>query len=240
MDVRFLPAGDAALVVELGDRIERALSERVLRLSGRVRAARIAGVIEAVPTFRSLMLHYDPVATSAARLTEQLHALIAFDETGAQRRRLWRIPACYDESCAPDLAEVAQRTGLSPAEVVTRHTGTRFYVYMIGFVPGYAYMGDLPAELQLSRRVDPRVRVPPGSLAIAQALATIYPLESPGGWHLIGATPIRLFDPHWPEPSLFSPGDEVEFAAIGVDEYAALKAAVAAESFVLEPESITA
>ena len=111
---------------------------------------------------------------------------------------------------------------------------------MVGFLPGYPYMGDLPPELVLPRRENPRIAVPPGSVAIATTQTAVYTLESPGGWHLIGATPIRLFDPHWREPSLFAPGDEVEFSAIGLDEYAAIKAAVAAESFVLEPENIPA
>src|ERR1051326_3027983 len=113
MDVRFLPAGDAALVVEFGDRVDRALSERALRLADRVRAARIPGVIETVPTFRSLLLHYDPVVTSAARLSDEVHALLDDDAPTKQRRRRWRVPACYAESCAPDLAEVAERTRLS-------------------------------------------------------------------------------------------------------------------------------
>jgi len=240
MDVRFLPAGDTALVVELGDRVDRALSERVLGLSRRIRDAALDGVVETVPTFRSLLLHYDPGITSGAELIEAVRALLGADQSRRRQRRRWRIPACYAASCAPDLEEVAQRAGLSADAVVARHSGTPFYVYMIGFVPGYAYMGDLPGELQLPRRADPRVRVPPGSIAIAQALTTIYPLESPGGWHLIGATPIRLFDPAWEQPSLLAPGDEVRFDPVPLDKYEAIRVAVAAGACTLRSEEIGA
>jgi len=238
MDMRFLPAGDTALVVELGDRIDRALSERVLRLSRRVRDAAPDGMVEAVPTFRSLLLHYDPLVTSSATLIAALRTIVATDEGALGRRRLWRVPACYAPSCAPDLDEVARCTGLSTDEVVARHADTQFYVYMIGFTPGYAYMGDLPGDLQLPRRVDPRVRVPAGSVAIASALTTIYPLESPGGWHLIGATPIRLFDPGWEQPSLFAPGDAVRFEPVGLAEYEAIGAAVANNTYAPHSEEI--
>jgi inhibitor of KinA len=238
MDVRFLSAADGALVVEFGDRIDRALSERVLALSGRIRAAALAGVIETVPTFRSLLVHYDPLRTSGARLIASLQSLLGADAPTIGRRRLWRVPACYAPDVAPDLEEVASRCGLTTGDVVARHAATQFYVYMIGFTPGYPYMGDLPSELHLPRRVDPRVRVPSGSVAIASALTTIYPLESPGGWHLIGATPIRLFDPGAPEPSLFAAGDLVRFEPIDLDGYEAIGAAVARNAYAVPCEDV--
>jgi KipI family sensor histidine kinase inhibitor len=238
MDVRFLPAGDSALVVEFGDRIDRALSERVLALSRRIRAAAVDGIVETVPTFRSLLVHYDSLRTNGARLVAALQCLLGADERTVERRRRWRVPACYARDCAPDLDEVASRCGLTTCEVVARHAATQFYVYMIGFTPGYPYMGDLPSELHLPRRVDPRVRVPSGSVAIASALTTIYPLESPGGWHLIGATPIRLFDPGAPEPSLFAAGDLVRFEPIDVSEYEAIRAAVARNAYTVPCEDV--
>lgn len=240
MDARFLPAGDTALVVEFGEQIDRALSERVLRLADRIRDAGIAGVVETVPTFRSLMVHYDPLATSGARLAADIRAMAGSTGIGARRRRLWRLPACYAPNCAPDLAAVAERMGLRTQAVVERHAGTRFHVYMIGFVPGYPYMGDLPAELHLPRRVDPRSRVPAGSIAIASSLTAVYPVESPGGWHLIGATPVRLFDPAWPHASLLAPGDAVQFEPISFDEHQSVRAAIAAGSYAASCEEIEA
>jgi inhibitor of KinA len=248
MTARFLPAGDAALVVEFGDRIDRAVSDRVLRLAARVRAAQaagvVAGVVEMVPTYRSLMVHFDPLTTGDEALRTQLTALL--DDAGATagHARLWRVPACYDPAHAPDLHDVAERTGLTPRKVVDLHAKTLFHVYMIGFVPGYPYMGDLPPELVLPRRADPRVRVPPGSIAIASTMTAVYPIESPGGWHLIGATPVRLFDAARVSaegegrPALFSPGDKVRFEPVGVAQFDEIRRASDAGDYVLQSEEV--
>ena len=236
--MRFLPAGDTAVIVEFSDRIDRVVSDRVLRLSALVRAANLPGVVETVPTFRSLLVHYDPLATESASVTVAIKNLLDSSRGEAKPVTLWRIPACYAASHAPDLAEVAQRTGLSASDVIRLHSGTRYHVYMIGFVPGYPYMGDLPAPLSLPRRADPRVRVPAGSIAIATTMTAIYPLESPGGWHLIGATPVRLFDARWQKPALFGPGDAVQFEPIAPAEFDAIRAAVAADAYAVPSETI--
>ena len=238
--VRFLPAGDTTVVVEFGDRIDRVLSDRVLRLSASVRAANLPGVVETVPTFRSLMVHYDPLATDNASLIAAIENLLDRSRAETKPVKLWRIPACYAMSHAPDLAEVAQRTRLSADEIVGLHCATCFHIYMIGFVPGYPYMGDLPEALVLPRRADPRTRVPPGSIAIAANMTGIYPVQSPGGWHLIGATPIRLFDLRRPRPALLSPGDTVRFEPITVREFDAVRAAVAADAYQVPCETIAA
>ena len=228
------------MIVEFGDSIDRVLSDRVLRLSALVRAANLPGVVETVPTFRSLMVHYEPLSTDSASLTAAIKNLLDSSRGEPKPVKLWRIPACYAISHAPDLAEVAQRTGLSAAEVVRLHSGTRFHIYMLGFVPGYPYMGDLPGPLVLPRRVDPRIRVPAGSIAIATHMTAIYPLESPGGWHLIGSTPIRLFDLRWPRPALLSPGDAVQFEPVSVREFDAIRAAVATGAYQVPSETTAA
>ena len=127
---------------------------------------------------------------------------------------MWRIPACYDPSLSPDLAEVATRTGLTPQQVAERHSAVTYHVYMVGFLPGYPYMGDLPAELALPRRENPRTKVPPGSIAIATTLTAVYTLESPGGWHLIGRTPAPLWDLRRDRPVVLQAGDKVVFRPI--------------------------
>jgi len=224
--VRFLPAGDKALLVEFGETIERALSERVLRLAERIKELRLNGVIETLPTFRSLLVRYDPLQTSGATLENEISAHLEDAGSAHDEVRLWHIPACYDRRCAADLDEVAERTSLTSDEVVVRHSGTRFLVYVVGFAAGYPYMGDLPSELVLPRRADPRVRVPAGSIAMATTLTGIYPLERPGGWHLIGAAPIRLFDPNWERPALLRPGDFAKFEPVDFAEYERIRAAV--------------
>ncbi len=236
--VRFLHAGDTALVVEFGDIIDRALSSRVLRLAAKLQAAKLPGVVESVPTYRSLMVHYDPLQTDHATLQASIGQMLGDDTSSVGEGRLWRLPACYDLVHAPDLADVAQRTGLSTDEVVRLHTETLFHIYMVGFVPGFPYMGDLPEALVLPRRTDPRTRLPAGSIAIASTMTAVYPHESPGGWHLIGATPIQLFDPDWARPALFSPGDKVRFEAISTARFDEIRRASADGNFSIAPETI--
>lgn len=240
MKVRFLSAGDRALVVEFGDRVDRALSNDVLRLNARVRSESLDGVVETVPTFRSLMIHFDPLVTTKGDLERAVGGLLDYDRGSKILATQWRIPVCYEGKFAPDLAEVAQLTGLTPGDVVAMHSGTRYHVYMLGFLPGFPYMGDLPAQLALPRRADPRLRVPAGSISIATSLTAIYPYESPGGWHLIGATPIRLFDVERPRPALLVPGDAVIFQPIDRACYGRVREAVENGGYEVESEPIAA
>jgi len=157
-EYRILPAGDTALVVEFGGGIDRAVSTRVLALAQRLDEARLDGIVETVPTFRSLMVCFDPLMISAAALAERIGDLMPPVEAAAAPGRVWRLPACYDARLAPDLDHIADRAGLSPRAVVERHSATAFHVYMLGFLPGQAYLGDVPAELAFARRPTPRPR----------------------------------------------------------------------------------
>ena len=239
MTVRFLSAGDRALVVEFGDRVDRQLSNEVLRLNTSLRSSALPGVVETVPTFRSLMVYYDPLVTSRVDLE---HAIVVrLDRqpalrTGATR---WRVPVCYEGEFAPDLAEVARLTGLTPGNVAALHSAQSYHVYMLGFLPGFPYLGDLPPQLALPRRADPRVRVPAGSVSIATTLTAIYPYESPGGWHLIGTTPIRLFDLQHARPALLNAGDIVQIEPIDSASFASIKKAVDNCSYQVASEPIT-
>jgi KipI family sensor histidine kinase inhibitor len=226
--VRFLSAGDTALTVEFGDTADRRLSALVLALYRRLSAFAPPGLMELVPTLRSLTVHYDPQLTSADALSQSLMPLLDGLEQVPLAGRHWLIGACYAPEFAPDLEEVAQRTGLTREEVVRVHTGRDYRVYMLGFLPGFPYMGDLPKELQLPRRESPRVAVPAGSVAIATTLTAVYPIESPGGWHLIGRTPARLFDAARDPVVLLAPGDQVRFRAIERAEFDELDAAARA------------
>jgi len=174
-----------------------------------------AGVIETVPTMRSLMVCYDPQKTSRAKLEPEIQALIARGlPTGMASRRV-SIPCCYDDpEFAPDLAEVAERTGKTPEQVIATHIASPFKVYVLGFMPGLAYVAGLDPSLTLPRRAQPRVRVPRSSVAIAMDMTTIYPFESPGGWHLIGRTPLWMFDQRREQPVFLAPGDSLSFQRI--------------------------
>jgi len=240
MGVSFLSAGDRALVIEFGERVDRALSDSVLRLNALIRSDGLDGVVETVPTFRSLMIHYDPLVTTRAKLERALKGMLDRERASRITATLWRVPACYEAEFAPDLAEVARLTGLSPGEVVAIHSGRPYHVYMLGFLPGFAYMGDLPQALILPRRADPRVRVPAGSISIATSLTAIYPYDSPGGWHLIGATPIRLFNAEHPRPALFVPGDAVLFNPIDRADFETIRRAVEKRNYEVENEPVAA
>jgi len=237
---RFLTAGDTALVVEFGDQVDRVVSDRVIALADSIKARGIPGIVELVPTFRSLMVHYDPLRVCHDELEATIAPLLG--EIGAvrHRERLFTLPVSYDREHGPDLEEVAERTQLTPADVVRLHTAVTYHVYAIGFLPGYPYMGDGPAELSLPRRETPRLRVPMGSVCIAFRQAGIYSLESPAGWHLLGRTPVRLFDTRRENAVLLAPGDKVRFAPISTDDYHRLAEDAAAGRLDIEPTGETA
>jgi KipI family sensor histidine kinase inhibitor len=239
-DYKLLAAGDTALVVEFGERIDRALNRKVLALARRLEQAAndgsLGGIVETVPTFRSLMIYYDPLALPAAQLRARVDQLMRGLRLAEQAGRTWRLPVCYSARVAPDLADVAKRTNLSPAQVVERHSAVAYHVYMLGFLPGQAYMGDVPEELCLPRRQTPRQKIPAGSLAIAMNMTCIFPLESPCGWHLIGRSPVRLWQGEG-GGALLAPGDRVTFSPVSLREYEELRAKAADHALKLEPLS---
>lgn len=217
---RILLAGDAALVVEFGDRIDPALNREVRELWRALERAAIPGIVEMVPTYRSLLVCYDPLAIHAddlrARLLETDHHKGELD-LGAPR--LIDVPTAYGGEFGPDLAFVAQHAGLTEAEVVQIHAGADYLVYMIGFSPGFPYLGGMSPRIATPRLATPRTAIPAGSVGIAQQQTGIYPVESPGGWQLIGRTPLRLFDAGRQPPTLFEAGDSIRFVPVGAEEY---------------------
>jgi inhibitor of KinA len=237
--VKMLTAGDTALTIEFGDAATRELSAQVLALD-RLLASTLTlpGIVETVPTMRSLTIYYDPLVTSQATLAEAVTPLLNLATSTAASGRLWTLPVCYEPSHAPDLAEVGATTGLSAAEVIRLHTSVVYRVYMLGFLPGQAYLGDLAPALHLPRRTTPRTAVPPGSVAIATSMATVYPLESPGGWHLIGRCPVPMFDPAAASPVLLAPADDVRFRAVNASEFEALTRSIQSGTWQIRPEPL--
>ena len=216
MTPRFLPVGDAALSVELGDAIDPALNARVRGLHRALRERPFPGFREAAPTYRSLLVLYDWRATRFAEAVTALQSLL--DAAPAEERagRLVQVPTRYGGDDGPDLADLARARGLSEAEVVATHSSREYTAFMLGFIGGFAYLGTLPAALEVPRRPTPRVRVPAGSVGVAGRQTGIYPMALPGGWNLIGRTSLRLFDPLADPPSLIQAGDRVRF--VPVDE----------------------
>lgn len=232
---RLLASGDTALVVEFGETVDRALNAQVMALADRIEAAHLPGVVELVPTFRSLMIHYDPLLTSQAKLADALQLLLVDLDAVERAGRLWHIPVCYEGDLGPDLDDVAKATKLTAAEVVATHAGTIYQVYCVGFLPGFPYMGDLPPALELPRRTSPRLRLPQGSVCMAMRMTGVYPIESPGGWHLLGRTPVRLFDRRREDAVLMAPGDRVKFDPIGRAEYDRLEALASSGKLQIAP-----
>ena len=221
--VRLLPLGDAALTVEFGNAIDPAIHARVLGFADALPALaeRHPGIVEWVPTFRSVTIHFDPDTVDPPRLEADLRALAAAGHAARTRGTRWTLPVCFDPDCAPDLDDVAAARGLTREAVIALLCATEFPVYMLGFLPGFPYLGGLPAALEMPRLATPRVAVPAGSVAIAGRMAAIYPWASPGGWRIVGRTGTRLFDPaNADRPALLAPGDRVCWHDAGRDALA--------------------
>lgn len=215
------PLGDTAVTIEFGQSIDRALNSRVFATRAAIAVAGIPGIREAVPTFRALAVHFDPDKIRQESLIAALGEVELPPHSDTRPGKTWQVPVLYD---GPDLADVARLSATSPEEAAVLHASVSYHVYMLGFLPGFAYLGDLPEKLRLPRLKEPRTRVPKGSIAIADQLTAIYPSQSPGGWRLIGRTPLTLFDHAQNPPSLFQPGDEIIFHPIGPDQFERLAA----------------
>lgn len=223
---KVLPAGDAAFSVEFGDAIDPALNARVHALDRALADGALPGIVETVPTYRSLLVYFDPLRCDPAALRQALLARAAATEGAAPAPgRLFRVPVRYGGPMGEDLEAVAARLSLTPDEVVRLHAAAEYRVYMIGFSPGLAYLGGLNPKLHIPRRDDPRPAVPRGAVLMAGQQTLFYPVEMPTGFHVLGRTPVRAFDLGRPEPFLLKPGDRVRFVAIDDGEYARLDAA---------------
>lgn len=240
MDYRVLNLGDRAITFEFGSEISRRVNHHVLGVHALIKEEiannRLSGIIESVPTFRSLTVHYDPLRLFPNEVEQLVAPFITKDTSSAQSRTLWSFPACYEAEYAPDLEDVAKQTGLSVEDVISIHKNATYDVFMLGFLPGFAFMGLLDERLQLPRRPQPRTAVPEGSLAIANELTAVYPSESPGGWHLIGRMPVDLFDAGRSEPVLLSAGDNVTFHRVSAPEYDQIRKAVKAGNYDYKTE----
>jgi inhibitor of KinA len=206
--LKIQPLGDSALLAELGTRLDTALNTRAIALAAALKKRR--DVHQAVAGYASVTVQFDPDQATHESLAAAIKRLAAKRPPMAEPGRLHRIPVTYD---GPDIAEVGERLNLSREEIVEIHTRPIYRVFLVGFVPGWAYLGPLPEELELPRRHVPRTQVPAGSVAIAARQSGIYPLPTPGGWHLIGRTAVKVFLPDSDPPCLFRAGDRVKFFA---------------------------
>lgn len=235
--LRFLDSGEAMLVVEFGDSVDEAVNERVLALDAVLGAAAVPGVVELVPTFRSLAIHYDPLVIDRAALVAQALALEAAAEVTTRVSRLWTFPCCYDAPHGEDLVEVAAKLAITPARLIALHGSTPLRVHMYGFAPGFAYLGGLPGELEVSRRAQPRAPHPANAIMIGGGMAAVASVPMPTGWWVIGRTPERMFAVERDPAFLVAVGDRIRFEAIDAAAFDGLAARVAAGETVARQES---
>lgn len=206
-----LPAGDSALLLRLGDRIDPAVNARALRVAEAMRERVGAGILDVVVGFASVTVYFDPLRMDAATVEASLRAAAEAPAKAAPASRRIAIPVTYGGDAGPDLAEVAAFAGCSEADVVERHLAREYRVFMVGFLPGFPYMGIVDERIAMPRRDTPRLAVPAGSVGIAGLQTGIYPVKSPGGWRLIGRTAETMFDPSREPPALLQAGDTVRF-----------------------------
>jgi KipI family sensor histidine kinase inhibitor len=214
------PAGDCALCVEFGQEISPALNKRVHALARSLREKPVAGVSDLVPAYSSLLVCFDPLAISSRRLGRELRRRIKkYRDADFNGGNMIRIPVCYEAAYAPDMETVSAHTGFAAAEIIERHTKPVYRIYMLGFLPGFPYLGGMDSALETPRLTTPRTKIPAGAVGIGGVQTGIYPLESPGGWQLIGRTPVRVYDPRRENPILYRAGDSIVFYPISAAEY---------------------
>ena len=228
-DIAFFPAGDSAVVVQFGSEIAESVNRRIARFTGNVENARIKGVRELIPTFCTVSVVYDPCVVGYDKLVRRLRTLLPGEEAASTgQRTVHVIPVCYGGSMGEDLPFVARHAGLTEEEVISIHSGRDYLIYMLGFLPGFSYLGGMDERLFTPRLSSPRVKIPAGSVGIGGEQTGVYPLDSPGGWQLIGRTPLRPYDPDRDPAILYNAGDYIRFVPITEAEYARLERDIAA------------
>ncbi|MBM7542666.1 5-oxoprolinase subunit PxpB [Amphibacillus cookii] len=220
MKSRIVPFGDHGLQIQFEEKVDPEINGRVHQAAALIMSSGTQGIKEVIPAFRTLTVLYEPLEIDFQTLSYQLKPLI--DNVGRvhrQTKRIVEIPVCYDKAFGLDLAAIAAFTKLSIAEIINRHSQHNYLIYMLGFLPGFAYLGGLDPTIAMPRLEEPRIKIPAGSVGIAGQQTGIYPLASPGGWRLIGATPVKLFNPKQSPPVLYQPGDYIRFKPIDRSTY---------------------
>ncbi len=234
-NVRFLLTGDTSLTVEFGNEISEAINHDIRAYKIALEKAGLPGIVELVPTYRSLMVHYDPAVLPYQKLRERLEKLLDdMGEIEIPPSPVLEIPVLYGGEMGPDLPFVAEHAGLSEEEVIRIHSSTEYLIYMLGFTPGFTYLGGMSEKIATPRLKQPRVKIPAGSVGIAGTQTGVYPIDSPGGWQLIGRTPVKMYDPDRETPILPEAGQYIKFYPVTQEEYDAIRKEVDAGTFVLK------
>lgn len=230
--VKFLTAGDSAIVMEFGDTIEKEINAKIATVVKNLKKKNIDGILDVLPTYRSILINYDPVKISYNEMIDKLKELNNSKSSGqSDEVRLIEIPTLYGKKYGPDIEFVAEHAKLSLDEVIKIHSGTDYLVYMMGFMPGFTYLGGLDERIATPRLKSPRIKIEAGSVGIAANQTGMYPIESPGGWQLIGRTPLKLYDDTKEPPVFIKAGDYIRYVPIDEEEYEKIAKEVADNSY---------
>lgn len=223
-NIKIVAAGDSSLLIEFGNEINEEINRKITTIVQLMRDQQIEGVVDVIPAFCSLLINYDPRIVSFEKLERRMQGLVKMDlKGGFGRKRIFEIPVCYGGEYGPDMGTIAAHAGLTEKEVIEIHSSRDYLIYMLGFLPGFCYLGGLDERIHTPRLANPRVKISAGSVGIGGSQTGIYPLDSPGGWQLMGMTPVKTYDPSRENPILLEAGDYIRFVPVDEAEYTRIK-----------------
>ena len=223
-NIKIRIAGDASLLVEFGKEINPEINRKIAATVQLMREQHIEGVVDVIPAFCSLLINYDPRVIGYEEISKRIKSLLKVEiQAGAERKKIFEIPVCYGGEFGPDIANIAEHAGLTEEEVIEIHSSRDYLIYMLGFLPGFCYLGGLDERIFTPRLANPRLKIDAGSVGIGGSQTGIYPLDSPGGWQLMGKTPVKTYDPTRETPILVEAGDYIRFVPIDEEEFNRIK-----------------
>lgn len=223
-NINILTAGDSSILIEFGKEISPEINRKIKATVQLMKEQHIEGVVDVIPAFCSLLINYDPRVISYDEIRERMQNLVKVEaKSGEEKKRIYEIPVCYGGEYGPDIENIAANAGLSVEEVIKIHSSRDYLIYMLGFLPGFCYLGGLDERIHTPRLANPRIKINAGSVGIGGSQTGIYPLDSPGGWQLMGMTPVKTYDPDREVPILVEAGDYIRFVPINEAEYKRIK-----------------
>ena len=229
---KILTVGDSSVLIEFGKEISPAINARIATMVKLLKVQQIEGIIDMIPSFCALLINYDSRVISYSKLKKRLENVLKLDaESESVATRVFEIPVCYGGKYGPDMTNLEEHSGLSEKEIIQIHSGSDYLIYMLGFLPGFPYLGGLDERIHIPRLASPRIKIPAGSVGIGGAQTGIYPLDSPGGWQLLGQTPVKTYDPERETPILFEAGDYIRFVPVSEKEFLEIEKQVKANKY---------